>query len=217
MKKKFILLLVFVCIFLTGCMPVQEMTLDEVINVGTDRKITVYNKYRKGYKYNLPKGLEVVDNTEYNEVIYSRDYMYYLYVDAVSYYNKIIEKYEISDKAYVSQQISYEDKYGYLEINELDNEKYFIEIMYNYAKIEVIVKKKDVNVVVANALSVLASISFNDNVLKNLLDEETSQFREFDFNIFETTSSTDNGFLQAVDGNNDYNYEDEVYDSDLIN
>lgn len=217
MKKKFIILLVFVCIFLTGCMPVQEMSLEEVINIGTDRKITVYNKYRKGYKYNLPKGLEVVDNTEYNEVIYSKDYMYYLYVDAVSYYNKIIEKYDISDKAYVSKSISYEDKYGYLEINELDSEKYFIEIMYNYAKIEVIVKKKDVNVVVANALSVLASVSFNDNVLKTLLDEETSQFKEFEFNIFETTSSTDNGLLQAVDKNDDYNYEDEVHDSDLIN
>ncbi|MDE5888701.1 MAG: hypothetical protein K2H20_01635, partial [Bacilli bacterium] len=177
--------------------------------------VIVYNKYRKGYKYNLPKGLDVVDNTEYNEVIYSKNYKYYLYVDAVSYYNKVIEKYEISDNSFVSKQISYEDKYGYLEINQMTNDKYFIEIMYNYAKIEVIVKKKDINVVVSNALSVLASVEFNDNVLKTLLDEETSQFKEFDFNIFETTSTTDNGFLQAVE---DYNYqEDEVHDSDLIN
>ena len=25
-----------------------------------------YNKYRKGYKYNLPRGLEVYNNLEYN-------------------------------------------------------------------------------------------------------------------------------------------------------
>lgn len=215
MKKKFILILILACILLTGCTKVQDMSLDDVINVGTDRNVIVYNKYRKGYKYNLPKGLEVVDKTEYNEVIYSKDYKYYLYVDAVSYYNKIIEKYEISDKSYVSKQISYEDKYGYLEISHINNDKYFIEIMYNYAKIEVIVKQKDINVVVSNSLSVLASIEFNDNVLKTLLDEETSQFKEFDFNIFETTSTTDSGFLQAVE---DYNYkENEVHDSDLIN
>ncbi len=216
MKKRFILLFLFTCIILTGCTPVQEMNLEEVINIGTDRKITVYNKYRKGYKYNLPKGLDVVDNTEYNEVIYSKDYKYYLYVDAVSYYNKVIEKYEVNDKSYISRQISFEDKYGYLEINELDNNKYFIEIMYNYAKIEVIVKKKDINVVVANSLSVLASVNFNDNVLKTLLDEETSQFKEYEFNIFETTSTTDSGFLQAVDSN-EYEQNDEVHDSDLIN
>ncbi len=135
MKKRFILLLIFISIILTGCVSVQEMSLEEVINTGTDRKISVYNKYRKGYKYNLPKGLDVVDSTEYNEIIMSKNYKYYLYVDAVSYYNKVIETYEISDESYVSRQISYEDKYGYLEINDLDKDKYFIEIMYNYAKI----------------------------------------------------------------------------------
>ncbi len=216
MKKRFILLLIFISIILTGCVSVQEMSLEEVINTGTDRKISVYNKYRKGYKYNLPKGLDVVDSTEYNEIIMSKNYKYYLYVDAVSYYNKVIETYEISDESYVSRQISYEDKYGYLEINDLDKDKYFIEIMYNYAKIEVIVKKEDINVVVANSLSILASVDFNNNVLKALLDEETSQFKEFEFNIFETTSTTESSYLQAVDGDV-YDDTNEVHDSDLIN
>lgn len=216
MKKKFILLLVFVCIFLTGCMPVQEMTLDEVINVGTDRKITVYNKYRKGYKYNLPKGLEVVDNTEYNEVIYSRDYMYYLYVDAVSYYNKIIEKYEISDKAYVSQQISYEDKYGYLEINELDNEKYFIEIMYNYAKIEVIVNNKDIKEMLSYAISLLSSISYNDKIIENMIGEDILNYNENEYNIFETASS-DNNLIKRENSSLEEDNTDVIPDTDLIN
>ncbi len=216
MKKKFIIILLFMCIFLTGCSNLRDMSLDEVIKVGTDRKITVYNKYRKGYKYNLPKGLDVVNGLEYNETIASRDYKYYLYVDAVSYYNKIIEKYEVSDKAFISKSISFEDKYGYLEVNELDNGKYFIEIMYNYAKIEVIVKEKDINLVVSNCLSVLASISFNDNVLKTLLDEETSQFREFEFNIFETVSTTDDDFLQTIE-EEELPEEDEIHDGDLIN
>lgn len=213
MKKKFILLSLFACVFLVGCTPIQEKTLQEVIDLGTNRNVTVYNKYRKGYKYNVPKGLDVYDNTEYNEILMSKNYTYYLYVDAVSYYNKVIEKYEENDKSHVSMQIAYEDKYGYLEINELDNEKYFIEIMYNYAKIEVIVKKSDINVVVAQSMSVLASIHFNNDVLKSLLDEETSQFKETQFDIFETTSESE--YLQAVE--DEENQDEEVHDSDLIN
>jgi len=213
MKKKFILLfLILIC--LCGCTSIRDMSLEEIINKGTNRAIKNYNKYRKGYKYNLPKGLDVVDNSDYNEKIESSDYIYYLYVDAVSYYNKVIETYQVSETAYVSLNISYEDKYGYLEINELESGKYFIEIMYNYAKIEVIVKKNDISLVVANCMSVLTSIKFDDVVLKTLLDEETSQFKEYDFNIFETTSS-DSEYLQAIE-NNVYS-EEEVHDSDLIN
>lgn len=214
MKKKFVLLSLLACIFLVGCTPIQEMTLLEIIDVGTNRTVEVYNKYRKGYKYNLPKGLDVVDNSEYNEVIESRDYVYYLYVDAVSYYNKVIEKYEENSKAYVSMQINYQDKYGYLEINQLDEEKYFIEIMYNYAKIEVIVKKRDINVAVYDSLSVLASVKFNDDVLKTLLDEEISQFQEVQFDIFETVTTVDSQYLQAVEDEKEE--QEDIHDSDLI-
>ena len=87
--------------------------------------------------------------------------------------------------------------------------------MYNYAKIEVIVKKKDINEVVANSLSVLASVDFNDDVLKTLLDEETSQFKEFQFDIFETTTTTESEYLQAVE--EEVKTEEEIHDSDLIN
>jgi hypothetical protein len=170
MKKKVILLSLLSCILLVGCVPLQDMTLQEVIDNGTNRIVTVYNKYRKGYKYNLPKGLEVVDNSEYNEIILSKDYVYYLYVDAVSYYNKIIEKYEVSEKAFESMQINYQDKYGYLEITEVSNGKYFIEIMYNYAKIEVMVEEDEINKTIAYCISILSSIKYNDDILKSLLE-----------------------------------------------
>ncbi len=217
MKKKLILITLLLCILCGGCTPLQEMSLDEIIENGTDVNVTVYNKYRKGYKYNMPKGIDVIDSTEYNEVISSNKYTYYLYVDAVSYYNKIIETYEVRENAYFSKAINFEEKYGYLEIRELKNGKYFIEIMYNYAKIEVIVNEVDINVAVANALSILTSIKFNDNVLKTLLDEETSQFEEIEFNIFETRSDTDSLYVQTMDDDVYENPDDEIHDSDLIN
>ncbi len=218
MKKRFILAL-FVCVLLCGCTPVQEMSIQEVIDNGTSRTVSVYNKYRKGYKYNLPKGLDVVHYIDYNETVESKDYTYYLYVDCVSYFNKVIEKYEVSEKAYVSMPISYEDKYGYLEINKLNNGKYFIELMYNYAKIEVIVNKNDINVTLANGMSILTSVDFDDNVLSTILDEEVSRFGESDFNIFETTSTSNSQYMEAIDAdvyNND-NDDDNIHDSDLIN
>ncbi len=215
MKKKFILLSLFVCILLTGCRTISEMTMQEIIDECTDRNAIVYNKYRKGYKYNLPRGLTVIDSTEYNEIIRDDTYIYYLYVDAVSHYNKVIEKYEVTDKAHTSMQISFEDKYGYLEINKLEDGNYFIEIMYNYAKIEVIVRENDAKVVVANALSILASIDFNNDVLKTLLDEEVSQFSEFEIDIFKTVTSTDSQYLGTVEEKDEN--EEEIHDTDYIN
>ncbi len=215
MKKKFVLLSVFICIFLCGCKPVQEMSIDDIVKNGIERNISIYNKYRQGYKYNLPKGIDVSDNSEYNEILSSKDYVYYLYIDAVSYYNKIIETYSENKSAYYSKALNYEDKYGYIEINELKNGKYFIEIMYNYAKIEVMVKEKDINVTIANALSILSSVQFNTNVLKTILDEESSQFKELDFNIFEPNITDDSEFMQTIDDY--YEEDDEIHDADLIN
>lgn len=215
MKKRFLLVL-FVCILLCGCTSIQNMSIEEVIENGTSRTVSVYNKYRKGYKYNLPKGLEVTNYIDYNETISSANYNYYLYVDGVSYFNKVIESYKTNSVSYVSMPISYEDKYGYLEINKLNNGKYFIELMYNYAKIEVIVKKSDINVALANGLSILSSINFDDSILKTLLDEEVSQFGESEFNIFETASSSDSQYLQAIDADIYNDDSNSVHDSDLI-
>lgn len=215
MKKRYVIFLIVICFILCGCTSVNDMSLDKIINKSTERNIEVYNKYRKGYKYNLPMGLVVRKSTDYNETLFDGKYTYYLFVDAVSYYNKVIDTYEVSEESYVSMPISFEDKYGYLEINNVGSDKYFIEIMYNYAKIEVIVKKKDINLVVANSLVILNSVQFNNDILKSLLDEEISQFNEFEFNIFETSTKTESDFLQALDG--DVYEEPEVHDSDLIN
>lgn len=213
--KKIFILSIFACLFLCGCTTLKDMSIEEVVDNGTHRTVEVYNKYRQGYKYNLPKGLSIVDNSEYNEVIVSNKYKYFLYIDAVSYHNKIIEKYEENDKSHISMAIDYEDKFGYLEINNVKDDEYLVEIMYNYAKIEVIVREIDAKVVVSNALSILASIDFNNDVLKNLLDEEVSQFSEFEIDIFDTVTSADSQYLGTVEEKEED--EEEVHDSDYIN
>ena len=215
MKKKTIILLLFIIILLCGCTPLQKMNVDDIITTTLDKNLRVYNTFRKGYKYNLPKGFSVANNTDFNEIITSRDYMYYLYIDGVSYYNKIIENYEENKTSFKSKQIVHQDKYGYLEINKLKSGKYLVEIMYNYAKIEVVVKEEDINVTISNSINILKSIIFNNNVLKNILGDETTQAKEFDFNIFETASSKKSEYLEAIDGDI-YQDEGNIHDSDLI-
>ena len=87
------------------------------------------------------------------------------------------------------------DDKGYLEINE-KNDKYLIEIMYNYAKIEVIVEKEDINKSVTNAMIVLSTITYTDDIVKNLLsiDEVTSS--EETFSVFDEDAS-DSNFLEV--------------------
>ncbi len=43
--------------------------------------------------------------------------------------------------AFYSSALSYNDKTGYLEINEI-NDKYFIEMMFHYAKVETYIEKR---------------------------------------------------------------------------
>ena len=215
MKKKIILILFISCI-LCGCTSIQNKTIEQIINDSTSKNLRVSNTYRKGYKYNLAKGLYSIDSTDFNEVIVSKKNKYYLYVDGVSYYNKVIEKYEEKKGPYVSMPIVHEDKYGYLEINKLDEDKYFIEIMYNYAKIEVVVAERDIKETVANAINILKSVTFNNNILKNVLGDETTQAKEFDFNIFETASSKNSEYLEAIDADIYQEENEEVHDSDLI-
>ena len=178
----------------------------------TDSNYEMYNNYRTGYKYYTPKGLYVRGGSEYNEIINSRKYSYHLYVDVISFYNRVISKYEEDNKALYSKQINNKDKFGYVEVNELKNDRYLLEIMYNYAKIEVIVDKSDLEVAFANSMIILSSVKYNNDILTNLVAENVLTSKEIEFNIFET-KKTESNFLE-VEANNDY--KEETNDPDLI-
>lgn len=212
--KKLVVLILNLAV-LTGCVKINNLTYDEIITRNITYASQNNNIKRKGYSYTLLNGLKITNQDEFNDVIETENNIFYLYVDLVSYYNKKDFTYQVDSNVYYSKAYEFENKKGYLEINTLEKEKYLIEIMYNYAKIEVIVKEKDINLVVSNSLSVLSSIDFNDDVLKTLLDEETSQFQELQFDIFETTT-TESEYLQAVE-DDVYEEDEEIHDSDLIN
>ena len=211
--KKIVLILIMILV-LTGCTSVQKMSVEEIIDNNLNSNLTLANEHRSGYKYYLPKGLRITHQNDYNEEIKSGDYTYYFFVDLTSYYNKIIEKFQRREDVYYSEAIDFKDKYGYLEIKLIAKNKYLIEIMYNYAKIEVIVRKNDINVTIANAISILSSINYNDTMVEKIIGEELSSFTELEYNIFKTAHESN--YLELVSKDVYEEQNDIIHDTDLI-
>lgn len=211
MKK--IILIIIILVFTAGCTNINKLSYDDIVNNITTIS-TKDNIYRTGYSYYLPRGMKVADSTLYNEVIEDANSKYYLYVDVVSFYKKITKEYEINNNAIYSSKINYNDKFGYVEVNLLKNDKYLVEIMYNYAKIEVIVDKRKCKEAMLSIINILKSVEYNDSIIANLMGDDILNFNEEEFNIFNTKGSESN--YLTVD--NDYKEEEEkIFDPDLIN
>ena len=211
--KKIIIVCAFLLI-LCGCSNVKDLSNEQIISTIGDKSMRE-NVNRGGYKYYLPQGLSIEDSEDFNEVLYDGKNKYYLYVDALSYIKKIDNKYKSNQKSYYSQTLTYGKKYGYVEINNLENNKYLIEIMYNYAKIEVMVNEDDINRTLLTSINLLKSIKYNNEIIENLFGKDVLNFMEEEFNIFHTTSS-DSTYIQ-IDDTYHEPVDDSLPDTDLIN
>ena len=211
--KKFLVVLIAILI-LSGCSNIQSKDYDTLINEAASSKYDIVNTYRTGYKYYAPGNMDISNILDYNETLEDSSHKYYFYVDVVSYYNRVIENYEVNPEAYYSKVINYQDKYGYIEINKWKNGKYLLEIMYNYAKIEVIVEESFLKEAISYAMVILTSVKYNNNVLENIVGENVLTSKEIEFNIFETKKSESN-FLK-VSEEDIYEDNDTVKDPDLV-
>lgn len=211
MKKLIILIVCFT--LLCGCTKINNDNIKDIINSVVSSDNDRANQYRNGYKFYLPNNLSTIKIDDKNNVFKENDIKYYMFVDIVSYYHKVENKYQVNEKAYYSSLINYNNKSGYVEVN-VKNDKYLIEIMYNYAKIEVIVNSDDIASAITNSLIILTSVNYNDDIIDNLLEEDVLNYSEETFNIFETNSN-DSNFLKVVEEYDNYN-EDKVPDYDLI-
>lgn len=187
-------------LLLTGCTVVRidTQSIDTTVNVVLSKPNTLYNRIGKGYKYYVPRGVTYIDTNELNDKLYSNGTYYYLYVDAISYYYKKDITYKENTKAYYSRSIQTNGKKGYLEINKIDKDKYFIEFLYNYAKIEAIAPKSEINAVILNASYILSTVKFNNNVVKLMLNDNYFINKEEKYDVFSTKKKS-NYFLEYVE------------------
>ncbi len=215
MKKLGILLLT--CLVLSGCTAVRIDTkdIDNTVNVILSKKNTLYNHVGKGYKYYVPRGVTYIDTNEFNEKLYSNGNYYYLYVDAVSYFYKKDIDYQVNKDAYYAKKFNIRDKTAYLEINKSEkNNKYFIEFMYNYAKIETLVDKGEINHAIMNASYILSTVKFNSKVIRLMLNENYFTNKEETYDVF-TSKKKENDtddFLQYSDKDNENKEKDKKKD-----
>lgn len=200
--KKYILLFISF-ILLTGCSVnnierVDSYTFEEEMNKVLSYNINYYNKIGKGYKYYAPRGMTKIDETSYNDILVRNNIKYYLYVDVVSYYYHTTLDYKENINAYYSLKINNKGKLGYIEITEVSKDKLFVEMNYNYAKIEVYTNKKDIKEVVSNCTYILNSMNFNDSLLKKMYEEGNLGSKEEVYYLFDKSNNNDGNFLEYV-------------------
>lgn len=193
MKRFVSLLLVFI---LTGCTMVRIDTtnIDNMVDVVLSKDNKLYNHVGKGYKYYIPRGVTYIDTIEFNDKLYSEGNYYYLYIDAISYYYQKEVLYQKSADSYYFKEIDVNGKIGYIDIKEIDG-KYLIDFMYNYAHIESLVDKEDINSVILSSSYILSTVKFNNNVIKIMLNEDYFKHKEEKFELFLNEKENEN-FLE---------------------
>jgi len=191
------LLIVIVLFLVVGCTVVRMdvKDIDNIVNVVLSKDNNLYNRVGKGYKYYIPRGVTYIDTFDLNEKLYSQGYNYFIYIDAVAYYHQTDFTYEENPEAYYSRAIDINGKKGYLEINEI-NGLYFIEYLYNYAKIEVMIHEENINSSVLNISYILSTVKFNNNVIRLLLEDDYFATIEETYDVFAPKGESGN-FLKV--------------------
>lgn len=214
MKKGLLILLIL--ILLSGCTITRidsynyEQVMDKILSLDID----VYNNVGKGYKYYAPKGVVRTDAKEYNDTLKRGNTIYYLYVDVVSYYYKVKIDYEENDDVYFSKKIKNKNKEGYIEIQE-ENDKLYVQMQYNYAKIETYVDESCLNEAISDISYILSSIDFNDSLLKKMYESGNFDSKEEVYKLFDNKEKEGN-FLEYVkeydkyDGSEEEQKEEEI-------
>ena len=191
--KKFIVLLSIALLFITGCsiVSLDDGDYKKNIDLLLSKKTKLYNVQYDGYRYYLPKGIVFIKKDEYNAILGdSKNNRYYMYVDAISYYHKIENTYEENSSSYYSEKINYNNKNGYIQIDEYAEEnKYFIQFVFHYVKMEAYVSKDDLVDTINYMCYILRSVKYNDSILESLIGENVLDYQEEEFSLFKADSS----------------------------
>lgn len=170
MYKKIVIPLVIIVIMLTGCTKIDN-NVDNIVNAIMTEEINEVNTVSTGYELYIPIGVRQVVDNEYNQKLKVKDTNIYLYVDTVSYYYKNSLNYKKSNNYnYYYRDINLNNKLGYIGISKLEDGSFFVEIVYNYSKIEFYTNEENMPVIISNCLIIINSIKYNDVLIELELD-----------------------------------------------
>ena len=190
MKKKLIALLI-TSLLLTGCAEISNKSVSDIFESILYVENELSNTFMDGYSFYLPQGLKIIDKNDFNLVIQDSRRKYYLFIDTIAYHYKVNNRFVENSTHFYSQKIEHDGKIGYVDIVAKDD-KYFIVVMYNYAKIEAYVSKGEFNNAMMNVCAILSSIKYNDNVISENIGDKRNVAQEERFNIFDSNIENDN-------------------------
>jgi len=214
--KRIVILLFCLVVMVSGCSikKIDTSSIEDNIDILLSSKNKLYNANFEGYKYYVPYGLKYIDKYQYNALLKDRyNNRYYFYVDVISYYHKTKNTYKEKYDTIYSKKLDYNGKTGYIEINEVNN-KYFIECVFNYSKVESYVSKKHLVEAVNNICYLVKSVKYNDKVLESIVGENVLDYKEETFNIF--NSKSDSGdfldYVKEYDNDKKQKLDEEIFD-----
>jgi hypothetical protein len=211
MKKIFTLL--FICLFIfTGCniKQISNKNINSVIDSVLSEKINLNNQISRGYKYYAPRGMRVIDNKEYNEILTTQNEEYYFYIDVISYKYQKDVIYPEEDEVYYYKKFKYYKNSGYVLIKK-NIDSYYLEIYYNYARVFSVINKENIVSAVINSCYLLNSLEYNQKLIKTIDDEDEETLKSEKFKLFETTQESN--FIDYI---KEYDQYEEEIDESLI-
>ena len=127
MKKLLITLLVSIC-FISGCNinRISNESVNDIFNTILYVDNNLSNTHMEGYSLYLPKGVTIIDKSDYNLKIKDNRNYYYLYIDTIAYHYKVSNSFVESTTHFYSKKIDHNGKIGYVDITQKDD-KYFVK------------------------------------------------------------------------------------------
>ena len=214
MKK--VIVLLSIVLLLTGCSfhKLDNDNISRNIKVLLSEKTKLHNVYYDGYKYYLPKGMMFLTKDEYNALLKdSNNNKYYLYVDAISYYHKVENSYQVNESSHFSKLLNYNKKNGYIQIDE-KNGKFYIQFVFQYVKMETCIEKEYLTDAINYMCLILRSVKFNDKVLESLIGENILDYKEEEYSLFKADSSKES-FLDVVEREETDLYKKDIEDEKI--
>lgn len=183
MKKK--ILTIFLLFLLLGCKKIEKNNdnyIELVTNCLNDKGIT--NNVSLGYKYYVPKGVKKIKDFDNNQIFLINGSKVYLYIDIISYfYDKEIKIDNESENVFYYHKIEFKDKLGYIKIKKEKDNKYFVTIVYEYAKAEFYSDHEQLPKIITLTSIILNNIKYNDAIIEKILEGELGQFSEFTYEV----------------------------------
>ena len=215
--KKLLVVLFTLLILFTGC-EIKDITnddIDEIIENTISLETQRANKSFEGYKYYIPRGFSLEDKKGNNHILLSNGDRYYLYIDIVSYFHKIPMQVTKDNELYFFRKISYNNIDGYIKVRTEEDDAYYIEIYYNYSRIEAFVKKENLESSIRNSIRILSSVTYNDIILDTLIGERTIDYQEEIYNDYKSKREN-SSFLDYIEEYDETEEEEKIKDEDIL-